>query len=92
MSRILLNYFLPILIPLAVYLLWTRLSGRRRGDDAISLAEEGPWFWILFSGFFLAAAGLVWLALVDNNGIEGIYQAPRIENGMIIPGTIDTPE
>ncbi len=92
MSRILLNYLLPFLVPLVVYLVWARLSGRRRGKDAISLNEEGPWFWGLFAGFFLMTAGLVWLALANNGPTEGIYQAPHIENGKIVPGTINSHE
>ncbi|MEE8394394.1 MAG: DUF6111 family protein [Rhodospirillales bacterium] len=88
MSRILLNYVLPLLIPMAVYLLWFWFSRRRGGGQGKSLAEEEPWFWVLSSGFLLMAGGLVYLALSESGETEGTYLAPHIEDGRIVPGTI----
>lgn len=85
MSRILLSYVLPLLIPVAVYIGWLRLFGHRRDEDEI---DQGQWFWVLFAGFLLVAVGLAYLTFSNGGGTEGIYRPSYVKNGKIIPGTI----
>ncbi|MCW8836387.1 MAG: DUF6111 family protein [Rhodospirillales bacterium] len=84
--RILLQYILPFLAPLALYLAWFFLWGRRH-EKALPDWKSGPWFWLIIAGFLLAASGLVFMSFSgDDPG--GVYHAPRYEDGRIIPGHV----
>tara|TARA_B100000315_G_C14059558_1_gene355579 strand:+ start:223 stop:492 length:270 start_codon:yes stop_codon:yes gene_type:complete len=88
MTRIVLNYVLPLLIPVAVYFAWVWYSRRRQKEGEPIAKAEDPWFWILTAGFVLMAGGLVYLALSDKGDADGNYQAPRLEGGEVVPGEV----
>ncbi len=90
MTRILLQYLLPLLLPAAVYIGWVWLA-RRTGkgeEDALTRLQEGTWFWLVAAGFALMVAGLVLTALMGQGETEGTYEPARLEGGRVIPGTV----
>lgn len=87
--RILFQYLFPLLLPAAVYLVWTWIAGkRRRTAEEPPLWYEGPWFWLIVAGFFLMLAVLGITAMTGGGSPEGTYVPPRSEGGRIIPGHI----
>ncbi len=90
MTRILLQYLLPLLLPAAAYFGWVWLA-RRTGKgqaDGLTPLQEGPWFWLVTAGLALMVAGLVFTALMGQGQMEGTYEPPRFEGGRVIPGTV----
>jgi hypothetical protein len=87
MSRVLLQYLLPLLGPLALYLIYMTFVRRRaakKGDD-IPAIEHGHVFWSIIVGFVLMMAGLVTLAMTSGEKPgSGEYQAPRMEDGRVV--------
>ena len=93
MTRVLLQYVLPLLLPTLVFLAWlllTRKPGENREDLRVRLLE-GPWSWLGVAGFALMAVGLVYLGLSQGHAPGGTYEAPRYEGGRIIPGQFKEP-
>jgi hypothetical protein len=88
--RIIFYYLLPLLLPLAVYLGWVWLSHRRGrdGTKAVANLAEGPVFWLILAGFLLMAGSLITWALTSGEGTGGTYEAPRYEDGRVIPGRV----
>ncbi|CCQ72728.1 hypothetical protein [Magnetospira sp. QH-2] len=88
MTRILLQYLLPLLAPLMVYVIWVIVS-KKAGDDGLLVTiAKGPWFWLLLAGFLLTMTVLGTLAIVGSGDTEGTFQSPRWEDGKIVPGRI----
>ena len=88
MTRILLQYLLPLIGPLLLYLLYMafmRRAATKKGNDAPSI-ERNHIFWSIVFGFFLMMVALTAFAIIagEKPG-SGKYQAPRIENGEIVP-------
>jgi len=89
MTRILLQYLLPLLLPMAIYLLWAWFARKRQAaGGAPYRLQDGPWFWLILAGLALAASGLVYTALTGGEEAGGVYTAPRWEDGKIVPGRI----
>ena len=87
MTRIVLQYLLPLLLPMAIYLLWGWFARRRQAAGASAYRlQDGPWFWLILAGMLLAAGGLVFTALTGGEEPGGSYRAPRWEDGRIVPG------
>jgi len=88
MARILLNYVLPLILPMVLYLGWmwaVRHRSKARGDEIPTIKRAGI-FWSIVAGFALMWAGLAYVAI--NSGAppgEGTYQSPRLEDGKIVP-------
>lgn len=90
MSRLLLQYLLPLLFPAAIYFGWVWLAnrtGKGRADGSTGL-QEGSWFWLVTAGLALMVAGLVFTALMGQGQMEGTYEPPRFEGGRVVPGTV----
>lgn len=88
MSRIILQYVLPILLPTLVFIGWlalTRKPGETRAET-LARVQDGPWYWLVISGFALMAAGLVYLGLSHGEPPGSDYVPPRVEDGRVIPG------
>jgi hypothetical protein len=89
--RILIEYLVPLLLPTLIYLVW-RLASIQTARPAAagwSILKEGPWFWLIISGFALAAACLVIGALLGGYDPSGTYIAPRWEGGQVVPGRVE---
>ena len=90
MSRVLLQFLLPLLLPAAVYFGWVwlaRRTGKGQAGGVMGL-QEGLWFWLVAAGLALMVAGLVFTALMGQGQVEGTYEPPRFEGGRIVPGTV----
>jgi hypothetical protein len=88
MPRVLLTIVLPLLLPMALYLVWA-VTLRR-------LERHGPAWWTAWPWVWLAGAGIALLAIVlfvvtvhFGGPQEGVYVPPHLQNGHIIPGHIE---
>lgn len=92
MSRLLLYYLLPIVLPSLAYVAWTLLARHRaEAGEPPLLLKDGPWFRLLLAGFFLMLIGLGILTMTGSMSPEGTYRAPYAEDGKIIPGGMQPP-
>ncbi len=88
MSRIILQYVLPLLVPFVIYFAWLALSrSKARPADADAAPEwrEAPWAWLLIAGLGLLIASLVGLALQGGDPLGKTYVAPQFIDGEIVP-------
>lgn len=85
MTRILLQYLLPLILPTLLYLGWAWLGQRRTAGGPVERLQEGPWFWLVLAGVALMAAVLVATALMS--GVEPGTRIipPKYEDGRVIP-------
>ena len=92
MGRILVQIVLPILLPSVLYALWL-LAERRRveaaGTGKLPLWAEAPWLWLLALGVCFAGLIMVAIAVFGRDPTGGVYVAPHIENGEIVPGHVE---
>lgn len=89
MSRALLQYLLPLVLPTVLYLIWAvsiRDSGS--GKKLATIIAESPWFWLIVAGLAVAAGSLIVTALVSGGEAGSTYVAPVWKDGRIIPGHI----
>lgn len=88
MTRILLQYLLPLLLPFLVYAAWVAFTqGRRPG-----WLDDTPWVPLLSAGVVLLGASLIGWSLTTGDAPGARYQPPHIEDGRIVPaGTADVP-
>jgi len=93
MTRIILQYVLPLLLPAAIFLVWVVLTRQRAGSQETTMErlQKGPWFWLVVGGFVLMAAGLFYLGLTEGSKPGGAYQAPHYKDGRIVPGKVIKP-
>lgn len=87
MSRVVLTYLLPLILPLVVYLLWTWIVGRKtRKPEDPPFWYEGPYFWLIVAGFALMVTVLATTVYFTEGGPpDGTYVPPRFEDGRIVP-------
>ncbi|MBK8906441.1 MAG: hypothetical protein IPM60_00595 [Rhodospirillales bacterium] len=85
MTRVLLQYLLPLILPTLLYLGWAWLNQRGSPGGAVERLREGPWFWLVLAGVALMAAALVATALTS--GVEPGTRiiAPKYQDGRVIP-------
>ena len=88
MSRIILNYLLPLVLPMAIYLTymwWQRRRAAKYGNKS-PIVERNHIFISVIIGFLLMASSLTWIAVASGVAPgEGAYQSPRLEDGKITP-------
>ena len=87
MIRILLTYILPLILPAVLYVLWVSVS-RKFGSSPERQLRDGPWFWIIIMGFALMSGALVTWGVTDGEAPGGKYEAPRFEDGRVVPGQV----
>ena len=94
MGRILIQYLLPLLGPLVLYLLYMayrRRHAAKHGNDVPEI-ERSHVFWSIIVGFVLMMAGLVSLAVFTGEEPgSGQYQSPRMEDGRVVPPSSSDP-
>lgn len=83
MSRILLFYLLPFLLPFIGFFIYRFLVTRGQ-----PLLQNTPWFVLTAAGLALVIVSLVTLALTGGWQTGGEYQPPRFEDGRIVPGEV----
>lgn len=87
MTRVLMTYLLPLVLPIAVYLVWTWISGKgERGEGDPPRWYEGPWFWLILAGFGLMVSVLAVTAILQGNDPSATYVPPHVEDGNVVPG------
>ncbi len=81
----------PVLLPLALYLVWFARATRAAqagGLDAPKLGDV-PWPWLVAIGVLLiVSAGTAYVVFGGNGGPDGQYEPPHIIDGRIVPGHI----
>ncbi len=87
MTRILLQYLLPILLPALMFVAWiySTREHEEAAHETVARIREGPWFWLIVGGVALMAIGLAYIAF-EGAAPGSVYHAPRYEDGRIIPG------
>lgn len=73
MSRILLTYVVPIVLPTALYFLWLNLL--RRSGKATA-AVQVPWVMLLGAGVLLAAVITAGTSMIWEDDNRGEYERP----------------
>ncbi|MSO93809.1 MAG: hypothetical protein EXQ86_10475 [Rhodospirillales bacterium] len=89
MSRIIIEYLLPILLPFAVYFAWRAYAVRRAEKAGAEPPDftKGTLFWLTVIAFVLLVASLAYTALTTGTPPgTGVYHPPRLEGDRIIPG------
>ena len=88
MARIILNYLLPLLLPIFLYLVWIyilRQRSKRTKSEAPSIGSIGI-FSSIVTGILLMMLSIIVVAILGGSPPgKGDYQSPRYENGKIIP-------
>ena len=83
--RAFLHIFLPLLVPILLYLLWVTVM---RGRQAPDWWRTAPWPGILAAGFALTALSLGAWAIFGVDDREGTYIPPRVEGGIVVPSEV----
>ncbi len=86
MTRMLLNFILPLALPTLIYLGWMwflRHRSHSRGDEIPQIKSNSVFIAILL-GVLLMFAGLAYVAVIGGAPPgEGSYVTPRLEGGEI---------
>jgi Family of unknown function (DUF6111) len=89
MPRVLLTIVLPLILPTALYLIWVTTLRRPSSPSAEARWAALPWVWLAGAGVALLAIVLFVVTIHFGTPQQGIYVAPRWQNGHIIPGHIE---
>jgi hypothetical protein len=94
MIRVILEYLIPFLLPLAGYSIWIwyRNTYAENHDGAPPRFEEGPWPLMLFLGAILMFASMSYTALTSGGSADATYIPSRVVNGEIVPGRMVEPD
>ncbi len=87
MVRVFITIVLPLLLPTALYLLWVGAWGAHDGG-AVPWAAV-PWVWLAGAGAALLAIVLLVVTVGFGTPQQGVYVAPRWQDGRIVPGHIE---
>ena len=91
MARLLLEYVVPFLTPMAVYAIWVwyRTGYAARHGGAGPRIEKGPWPLLVFLGALSAFATLGLTGFLQASPADSDYVPPHVEKGEVIPGHFD---
>ena len=94
MIRILLEFIVPLVLPLALYAAWMAMEKRRAdklGHGEAPTWAEAPWVWLSVAGVVLAGVVTVGLVLMQGSQeARGVYVPPRMgEGGTVVPGRVN---
>ena len=83
MSRVLLQYLLPLLLPFLAYFAYVALArGRPPG-----WLDGVPWSHLAGAGVLLLAISLIAWRMTTGAPPDRVYLPPRFEDGRVVPGT-----
>lgn len=77
-----LEILLPLVLPTLIYVAYVALE-RARGATG---QPDVPWVWLGAAGGLLVIVTFVAVALLGGAPPTDRYQAPKLENGKIVPG------
>ncbi|HUK60192.1 MAG TPA: DUF6111 family protein [Stellaceae bacterium] len=86
--RVFLTIVLPLLLPTALYVLWTIGAGRFHLEETPEFWRELPFLWLALAGMVLTLALVVSVAELGG-AKNGVYVPPHLENGTIVPGRLE---
>ena len=93
--RAFITYILPLIAPFVLYFFWVVLSNRKKAATEAGAAKprlaDWPWLSLAFAGLALTVVVLIAIAYFGGDEPGGQYQAPRLENGKIVPGRVIRP-
>ncbi len=89
MTRILLHYLLPLILPTLAFLAWAWFARDNQAKNGKTWYKDGPWFWLISTGFALMVVGLVATALTTGSEAGKEYHAPRWEGDRVVPGRFE---
>lgn len=88
MIRQLVTVAIPLLAPVALYLIYTWTLRQRGGDtpeDPFSW-QTIPWIWLGVCGAALLGLTLMLTSIVWHGNVDAVYEPPRFEDGKRVPG------
>lgn len=85
MIRVLALRALLFAVPFAIYGAYLLLSRAR----SIVPTHDTPWTALFISGLALVVASFVYLGLTEGESTQGLYVAPHVVNGKIVPGHVE---
>ena len=85
MTRELGERALLFLVPFAIYGAYLLLMLRQRPSR-----PPTPWALLFITGLVLFAASFVYVGLTEGETTKGVYVAPHVVNGRIVPGHVET--
>ena len=86
MTRTLLQYVLPLLLPTLVFVGWVLLTRGASTKGVMARISSGPWFWLIVTGCVLTGGLLVTVALTGGAEPGTTYVAPHIQGEGVVPG------
>ena len=81
--------FLPVLIPLVVYIAYAAIVRRQtelNGGIAPAWTQHTPTIALLWSGVVFMTLGLIAWIMLDSNSPDTVYVPGRYVDGEIVPG------
>lgn len=81
--------FLPVLIPLAVYIAYAALVRRQtelNGGQVPAWTQNTPTILLLWAGVVFMTAGLIIWIMLDSTSPDTVYVPSRLIDGKIVPG------
>lgn len=88
MTRILLTYVLPLVLPALVWYLWHQFRPQRPGETASKKGwAAAPWPQLSVAGVVLLALTLGSIALLVGGSPGEVYQPARVIDGEVVPGS-----
>jgi hypothetical protein len=92
MLRVFFTIVLPLLLPTAVYVAWLMTmqwsAKGSAGGEGVSWAAL-PWIWLAAAGVVLLALVLVTVEVHFGEPETGTYVPPRYEDGRVVPSHIE---
>ncbi|HSZ12004.1 MAG TPA: DUF6111 family protein [Rhizomicrobium sp.] len=85
MTRVLAIRALLFAVPFAIYGLYLILLRYRKVER-----PETPWPQLFVAGLALVAASFVYLGLTEGETTSGHYVAPKVVDGRIVPGHVES--
>ena len=81
---------LPILTPIALYLLWFARAANRATSQGLPPPRLGdaPWAWVIGAGVVLAALVLGIVAFEGPGPASPHYEPPQLIDGRVAPGRV----
>jgi heme/copper-type cytochrome/quinol oxidase subunit 2 len=88
MARIILNYLIPLLLPMLMYFLWVLVIRKKlkpSSDPQAGITRLGI-FWAAVAGVIIMLISIITVAFMGGAPPgKGQYESPRLENGKIVP-------
>ena len=91
MTRVVLMYLIPFLLPLAAYVAfaWYRSKFVASHEGEAPGIEKGPWPYLLLAGALLTVGVAGTMAIIGGHDPDSTYTPARFEDGRVVPGSTD---